>query len=313
MSDERKHKFLRLFELASQLTGSKGLTVAQLGGNNDRNRRRIQRDLEDLREMGFPLDIRPGSERTPAYFLPSVRNPAALLDLEETLAITLSLNSLGQSPLGQRARSAWTKLHYVVINGQERRLKNDLPSRIGASGPATPDLDTLTAICSALLEGRRLRISYRGLADSEPRWRLIEGVRLFFQEHWYLKALDTESKALRNFRLERILELQQTEEVCPPPECADEATAFHRWDLSEEEPTTVTFLVDEPLARWLSENPVHPSQKLEGTTVEVTIRDLDPFIRWTLSLTHCQILQPEAARTKYRHRLQHLTELAQQQ
>jgi hypothetical protein len=35
---------------------------------------------------------------------------------------------------------------------------------------------------------------------------------------------------------------------------------FHKWDLCEAEPVSVLCEVDAPLARWLAENPVHPTQ-----------------------------------------------------
>lgn len=56
------------------------------------------------------------------------------------------------------------------------------------------------------------------------------------------------------------------------------------------------------LALWLLENPVHPSQQLEGANFHLEVRDLDALVSWLIGLTNCRLLGPRPALDKLRAR-----------
>jgi predicted DNA-binding transcriptional regulator YafY len=309
MTDEKKSAVARLWDLALTLTGSKGLSVLDLGGNTPAKARQVQLDLNRLQSAGFAVRKVDEKARTPLYFIEAVtRKPSALLNTEETLAMTLAIQSAGDSEVGQRAKAAWTKLHYAVINGVEKHIQSDLPARLSSNAPQTLPIDQLTVICSALLDSKRLRLLYQGLNDTQPRWRTVEPRRQFFQDRWYLSCWDLETALLKNFRLDRISEIEETGEsfVLDPKDRASDPH-FHKWDLTDGEPVSVLCEVDAPLARWLAENPVHPSQELDSCRLRVKVRDVDALLRWVCSLTYCRVLEPVEVRQKLRERLLKMT------
>jgi predicted DNA-binding transcriptional regulator YafY len=211
MTHDKQSAVARQWALALKLTGSKGLSVVDLGGNTPAKARQIQLDLNRLHSFG----VRKVDEkaRTPLYFIEAVtRKPSALLNTEETLAMTLAIQSAGDTEVGKTAQSAWTKLHYAVINGVEKHIQSDLPSRLSSNASESLPIDQLTVICNALLDSKRLRVLYQGLNDAQPRWRTVEPRRQFFQDRWYLSCWDLETDLLKTFRLDRISEIQETGE-----------------------------------------------------------------------------------------------------
>ncbi len=302
MPDKQK-QFQRLLRLTGELLGSRGKTVAELGGIDASSRRQIQRDLAKLRECGLPLHDSEAHERPPRYWLDNLRVAGSQLDLEETLAVTMATLLAGPKELGQLARRGWSKLHYTVINGQEKRVKADLPARVSTQTSWELPLEVLKAVSTALLDARRLRIYYRSFKDARHRWRVVEPVQLFFQDRWYLSARDPEDSVQKNFRIDRIRKLELTDEVFKRLAAPDNPH-FHRWDLVEGEPVALRCRVDASVARWLKENPVHPSQSIRGSELRLSVRDTESFLIWALGLTHCEVLQPAEVRERMRRRLQ---------
>jgi len=297
--------------MIGRLMGSRGLSVKELGATTRAEARSIQRDLNKLRECGLPLESFGTSE--PRYRLENLRVAGAKLDLDETLAITLALSQAGPNELGTLARRAWDKLHYAVVNGQERRSKADLPAMLSARSGWQMPAGLLRSLSHGLLESLRLRILYQGLSDSAARWRLIDPWQLFFQDHWYLLGWDPATRSTKTFRTERIQECQLTEETFIRPNHQTAADAhFHRWDLADTPPIAVTCRVDEAVSRWLLENPVHPTQRLDGMTFTVEVRDVESFLRWTCSLSCCQVLEPLSVRQAHRIRLLQLLAQAEE-
>lgn len=307
MAEEREQQFLRLLNLTARLVGSHGLSVRELGGHDGASRRRIQRDLVKLRECGVPLISTEGEESVPRYRIENLRLAGGQLDFSETLALTLSTQMAGETSLGQLARQGWGKLHYAVHNGQERQARNDLPHQVSSKVGWELPVQVMETVSRALLAHRRLRLLYQGLKDSEPRWREVEPWMLFFQDRWYLHAWDPAAEATRNFRLERVHEMELLEPTfTPPPAHRLGSPHFHRWDLVEQDPTPVRCRVDEGLARWLEENPVHPSQRLQGLMLELEVRDTEAFLRWALGMSCCDIVEPSSLRQRQVRRLEEM-------
>ncbi len=307
MGEDREKQFQRLLGLTARLIGSAGLSVRELGGHDSASRRQVQRDLAKLRECGLALHSTEGEESVPRYKLENLRLAGSQLDFEETLAVTLATLLAGPSEVGKLARQGWNKLHYAVANGQERKARNDLPARVSARAAWQLPAALMKVISTALLESRRLRLLYQGFNDPEPRWRTVEPWQLFFQDRWYLRAWDPTSQGCRNFRAERMQECELTNETFELP-ASQRGTDphFHKWDLVVAEPVHVVCRVDAKIARWLAENPVHPTQTLEGEVFALQVRDTESFLHWALGLSHCEVIEPLDLRQRMKSRLQEM-------
>jgi predicted DNA-binding transcriptional regulator YafY len=255
----------------------------------------------------MPLDS--VGDREPRYRLDNLRMAGPKLNLEETLAVTLALHQAGQSDLGSLARQGWDKLHYAVVNGRERRSKADLPPLLSVRTSVQLPVGFLEALTTGLLDCRRVRLLYQGLSDPYERWRLVEPRQLFFQDQWYLSGWDPAARSQKTFRADRIKQCELTVESFQREAGGEPDPHFHRWDISDNEPLEVHCRVDEAVARWLKENPVHPSQQLEGLELRLQVRDIDAFLRWVCSLSSCRILGPLSVKEAYRDRLRRLLEV----
>ncbi len=301
--DDAPSKFQRLVRLLTRLQNTSGMTVAQLAEDMGTDKRNVQRDLEQLRAYNYPVEVIKHQERAPRYKLPSERLPGSLLDLEETLALSMTFALRDASGLGSLARRGWDKLNYAVLNGQERRAKNEIPQMLSAQFGWSVSGEIMHLLCKALVEKCRLRMFYRNRDALQPQWRMIEPWQMFFQDRWYVRGLDCEKREIRNFRPDRIHELQVTPERFDIPTSERKTDPhFHKWDLGGGEATRVHCRVSPELALWLQENPVHPSQHLQDCDFFLEVRDLDALASWLIGLTNCRLIGPEVVCEKVRNR-----------
>jgi hypothetical protein len=84
----------------------------------------------------------------------------------------------------------------------------------------------------------------------------------------------------------------------PPVDYESKSALFHKWDIGGTEPVPVTCRVDEDLARWLRENPIHPSQEVKDGQLTLSVKDLDALAHWLLSLRGLEVLNPPLLRQK---------------
>ncbi len=73
--------------------------------------------------------------------------------------------------------------------------------------------DVLKAASLAIEQRRVLRLAYQGMAEQEPRERVVEPVALLSERgHWYLEAYARDAGALRTFRSDRVRACEALEE-----------------------------------------------------------------------------------------------------
>jgi proteasome accessory factor B len=162
----------------------------------------FERDKEDLRDLGIPLETGSLSafDDEPGYRIP--RNDYALPDItlepDEAAAFVLAARMWSSAALGASATRALRKLEAAGV--EISRLPEGLQPRVGAGGTGLP------TVAEAAREGRRLKFDYRGAHDSEPMTRHVEpwGV-VWWHGRWYLVGHDLDREAPRVFRLSRVV------------------------------------------------------------------------------------------------------------
>jgi proteasome accessory factor B len=165
-------------------------------------KRMFERDKEDLRDLGIPLETGSLShfDDEVGYRIP--RNDYALppitLEPDEAAAFVLASRMWSSAALGASATRALRKLEAAGV--EISRLPEGLQPRVGAGGTGLP------IVAEAAREGRRLRFDYRGASDTEVASRHVEpwGV-VWWHGRWYLVGHDLDRKAPRVFRLSRVV------------------------------------------------------------------------------------------------------------
>ncbi|WP_338085244.1 YafY family protein [Curtobacterium pusillum] len=175
--------------------------------------RTVERDLLALQEAGVPIWAEPG--RTGGYTIDARATlPPLGLTVEEALAVAIGLGALANSPFRDAARSAARKVTAVLAEDDARRTAR-LARRVhlleaGDRAPAP------TGLAGALTGGRVVRMRYRDAAGNDSE-RTVEPLGYIGKgEDWYLVAWCRLRDGIRAFRGDRVLAVEETDEVAPP-------------------------------------------------------------------------------------------------
>lgn len=169
--------------------------------------RTLRRDVERLRDLGYPVDADRGVGG--GYQLRAgAALPPMLLDADEAVAIAVALRTAASASVAgveDAALGALAKIVQVMPPPLRRRVdalhEFTVPTSLG--GPAV-DAGDLTVLAQACRDGERVSLQYQP-RDREPGERLVEPHRLVaLGRRWYLVAWDTERADWRTFRLDRL-------------------------------------------------------------------------------------------------------------
>ncbi|GLX51465.1 DeoR family transcriptional regulator [Streptomyces hygroscopicus subsp. hygroscopicus] len=200
----------RLLQLLSLLQTPREWPGGELADRLGVSRRTVRRDIDRLRELGYPVEATRGSDG--GYRLVAGKAmPPLVLDDEEAVAIAVGLRAgAGHAVAGVEEASvrALAKLEQVL----PARLRH----RVSTFGAATTPLTsgdgasiapgTLTVLASAVAGRERLRFAYRDKEGGASR-RLTEPHRLVSTaRRWYLVAYDVDRAGWRTFRVDRVSE-----------------------------------------------------------------------------------------------------------
>ncbi|MFD1151448.1 helix-turn-helix transcriptional regulator [Saccharothrix hoggarensis] len=199
----------RLLKLLSLLQVRRDWTGADLAQRLGVDVRTVRRDVDKLRNLGYPVNAAPGVSG--GYQLGAgAELPPLLLDDDEAVAVAVGLRTAANgSVVGIEETSvrALAKLEQVLPTRLRRRV-NALQAHTVAL-PTTRgtqvDAGTLTAIAGACRDHQRLRFGYAGRDGGTKRH--VEPLGLAHTgRRWYLVAWDVDKADWRTFRVDRIEE-----------------------------------------------------------------------------------------------------------
>ncbi|MFD4667824.1 helix-turn-helix transcriptional regulator [Streptomyces halstedii] len=195
----------RLLALLSLLQARRDWPGALLAERLDVSPRTVRRDVDRLRELGYPVAAFKGPEG--GYRLEAgTELPPLLFDDEQAVALALALQAVTTTGAGveEAAARALTTLRQVM----PARLRHRLDAlQVTAVGPATAGRGervgggTLMAIGAAVHAREVLRFDYAG--SDTPR-RAEPHHLVTYAGRWYLVAWDLDREDWRTFRADRI-------------------------------------------------------------------------------------------------------------
>lgn len=175
-------------------------------GGNESLERQFERDKDDLRELGIPLETvespdRPGDNQSLRY-----RIPKRLYDLPESLTFTpeefallgLAAEVWREASLSADSQRALTKLRSLGIEPREPIIgyAPRLRVREASFDPLRQALDRRQAV----------RFDYLKPGETAPRRRTVDPLVLVLHEgRWHVHARDRDADAPRTFLLSRIV------------------------------------------------------------------------------------------------------------
>lgn len=205
MTTDTPKRLLHLLSLLQTPREWPGSELADRLGVTDRT---IRRDIERLRDLGYPVESTRGTFG--GYRLVAGKAmPPLLLEDDEAVAIAVGLrSSAGHTVAGLAEASvrALAKLEQVLPS----RLRRRVTSLGTATTPLTRwqgpqvDAEVLTVLAAGAAGGERLRFGYRA-ADGTETKRLVEPAGLVSAgRRWYFVAYDNDRDDWRLFRVDRI-------------------------------------------------------------------------------------------------------------
>ena len=203
----------RLLRLLSLLQSRTAWSGPELAERLDVTTRTVRRDVDRLRDLGYPVHGEPGREG--GYRLePGSLLPPLLLDDDEATAVVLALRtSAGGSVQGyeEAALAALAKLDRMLPTGLRHRVTALRTATVQLGVPSGDvDADTLVVLAHACEAQERVRFTYRH-RDDRVTERRAEPFRLVCTgRRWYLVAHDVDRADWRTFRVDRVHDLETT-------------------------------------------------------------------------------------------------------
>lgn len=203
----------RMLDLLGLLQSRHHWTGEDLAERLEISRRTLRRDIERLRDLGYPVESARGLDG--GYQLgPGGRLPPLLLSEDEAVAAAIGLRNAASQNVGGIAEDAIGALLKItqLLPPRLRSEAEAITTAVSAPTGRSDDvaLDTLTILARSSRDNERLRFDYHTHSGTAGE-RLVEPHHVVpLRRRWYLVAWDLDRDDWRTFRLDRISEPRST-------------------------------------------------------------------------------------------------------
>lgn len=301
------------------MEGVAGYRIDRARGTDPESlRRKFERDKQELRELGIPLEsvaYRVDGEDTTGYrlrgrdfYLPYLsllrqaapEPPREGGDVYEIEAGELApaveglraLAALPTFPLRREARSAMSKLTFDLDTAHD----GPAPAPLLAAADPPSARALVEALTDATTRRKWVRFDYDAPGAGGPQARTVDPWGLLFKfNRWYLVGRDHDRDAMRTFRVARMGGLTVNPRAPGTPDF-DRAeldlsswAARDAWDLPgmDSAARTVDVHFAFPRSLWAERNgkgePAGAPDRAGGQVRRFQVRNQEPFLRWLLT------------------------------
>jgi proteasome accessory factor B len=304
----------RLHDVIRILEARYGATVDELAEECGVTRRTVYRDLDAIRDAGYPLTSEPEADgRTLYRFITGFKKlPPITFSLEELMTLYLCRGQLGflqGTPFQDDLDAIFGRIHSSLpprsVAHLERIAETASPKFQGERNYAAQK-DLLKELRRALLYQYRLELAYTPARRTTEVYRLDPYTLLFYEGALYLGGFAHNRGALRLFlvdRIEHATVLDERFEV--PDDFAAVDLTGSAFGLIDEDPVKVKARFGAEIGHLIRERVWHPSQELvEGEdgvlTLTFAASGAKEILAWLYSyLPHVEVLEPESLRTLF--------------
>jgi predicted DNA-binding transcriptional regulator YafY len=205
MAKDMPARMLRLLSLLQSRREWSGVELADRLGVTDRT---VRRDLDRLRNLGYPVEGTTGTAG--GYRLASGSNiPPLLLDDEEAVAIVVGLRaavSSGVSGTEEITVRALAKLQQLLPTRLRQQIAavDNATSTLSFGGSPQTDLALLAILALACRDHEVLRFEYRRRDGAAVSRRVEPHSLVTGHGRWWLIAYDLERDGWRTYRVDRL-------------------------------------------------------------------------------------------------------------
>jgi predicted DNA-binding transcriptional regulator YafY len=171
--------------------------------------RTVRRDVDRLRDLGYPVDATSGTEG--GYRLATgAHMPPLVLDDDEAVAVAVGLRYAAGAAIGGMEESslrALTKIEQLLpdrLRRQVSALQSSVTPMRWTADDDVVDPEALSVLAAACRDREEVRFDYQR-RDGQDSQRLVEPHQLVTAgRRWYLVAWDQRRNDWRTFRLDRL-------------------------------------------------------------------------------------------------------------
>lgn len=247
----------------------------------DAFKRMFERDKDELRELGIPLETGTSSalDEEPGYRIPrqAYGLPEIRLEPDEAAILGLAARVWQRAELARAAAGGLLKLRAAGVDAEESTQRGIEP-RLQAGEPAFGPL------WEAVRDGRPVSFAYRAAGRSAAQQRHLEPWGVVNRHgRWYVAGNDSDRGEVRVFRLSRIegpVSFSGPAGTVTVPEGTDVRQTVRAWDTQPDVRRTAVLRVRGGAGFWLRQHataeapdPQHPGWDL----AEVPFSDVGWF------------------------------------
>ena len=209
------NRFDRITALLVQLQAKRVVRGTDLAAQFAVSLRTVYRDVRTLEAAGVPVcgEAGVGYSLAEGYRLPPVmftREEATALLTAEKLAARLA-----DARTAQLSQTAMDKLR-AVLRRPDRDYLEALSPHIQVLRPRPGGSEVHQPLLAALAEQRVVHLRYRAAYSGATTERAAEPIGLYLGLHWHLVAFCRLRQEVRDFRLDRIMQLHLRDETFAP-------------------------------------------------------------------------------------------------
>ncbi|TRW23903.1 YafY family transcriptional regulator [Flavobacterium zepuense] len=297
------NRFDRITAILIQLQSKKVVKAQDLADRFGISLRTVYRDIRSLEEAGVPLY---GEAGIGYSLVEGYRLPPVMFTPDEAVAFITAeklMQKFSDTALQSHFNSAMFKVK-AVLRGTEKDLLENLDQQIVVTGKKHNKVipqNILDILLKAIADKKVVKMVYKAFGNDDSSERLLEPIGVFHEyENWYTIAYCHLRNAYRQFRIDRVVNIQLTD---IPQE--ERASLKEFQELKEQEKKSfnvkkVVLRVSKSITMYLEEHRHYHgfvSEKNMGDKVEMTFltQFTDPGMeRWIMMFADkVEIIEPE--------------------
>lgn len=306
MSDETLNRFDRIVAILIQLQSKKIVKAQELADRFNVSLRTIYRDVRSLETSGVPIV----SEAGVGYsIMDGYRLPPVMFTREEASSFVAAeklMQKFTDKSFGAYYESAMFKVK-SVLRGKEKDWIDALQSQIIINPAETLFNENipnaLEILFESIAEKKQVFVKYQSLDSDIPSERNLEPIGIFHENnYWYVVAYCHFRKDYRQFRTDRLLQIQRTE---IPFQLEHGTLDDFRKKENDSPKTKVRILVDKSIVKYIKsdrKNHGFISEEIKKDGVEMTFLTHSVehgFARWYLMFgDYAKILEPQSLKAR---------------
>lgn len=306
MSHETLNRFDRIVAILIQLQSKKIVKAQELADRFGVSLRTIYRDVRSLESSGVPIV----SEAGVGYsIMDGYRLPPVMFTREEASSFVAAeklMQKFTDKSFGAYYESAMFKVK-SVLRGKEKEWIDALQSQIIMNPTETlfneNISNALEILFESIAEKKQVFVKYQSMEAEKPSERYLEPVSIFHENnYWYILAYCHYRNDYRQFRTDRLLQIQRTEFSFQKEHGT--LDAFREREQNSPK-TKVRIVVDNSIVRYIKNDRKHygfVSEEIKNEGVEMTFMTHSVehgFARWYLMFAdYARILEPDNLRER---------------